>query len=73
MPAGYPKPSLAWACVAILVVAYALSFVDRMILTLLVDPIRADLRLGDVQISLLQDFSFALFYTFAGIPIGRTK
>ncbi|MFO1355298.1 MAG: MFS transporter [Gammaproteobacteria bacterium] len=71
MPAGYPKPSLAWACVAILVVAYALSFVDRMILTLLVDPIRADLRLGDVQISLLQGFSFALFYTFAGIPIGR--
>ncbi len=73
MPAGYPKPSLAWACVAILVVPYALSFVDRMILTLLVDSIRTDLRLGDVQISLLQDFSFALFYTFAGIPIGRTK
>lgn len=68
---NYPKPSVAWACVAVLVVAYALSFVDRLILTLLVDPIRQDLQLSDVQISLLQGFSFALFYSLAGIPLGR--
>lgn len=71
LEASHPKPSTAWACLAILVLAYALSFVDRMILTLLVDPIRADLQLSDFQISLLQGFSFALFYTLAGIPIGR--
>lgn len=71
MSVDYPKQALAWGCLAILVLAYALSFVDRMILTLLVDPIRADLQLGDFQISLLQGLSFALFYTLAGIPIGR--
>ncbi len=71
LEANYPKRSVAWACVAILVVAYALSFIDRLILTLLVDPIRLDLQLSDFEISLLQGFSFALFYTVAGIPIGR--
>ncbi|MCC7259191.1 MAG: MFS transporter [Gammaproteobacteria bacterium] len=52
-------------------VAYALSFVDRLILSLLVEPIRHDLHLTDIQISLLQGFSFAIFYTLAGIPVGR--
>src|SRR5690606_26048234 len=39
--------------------------------SLLVEPIKRDLELSDFQISLLQGFSFALFYTLAGIPIGR--
>jgi MFS family permease len=51
--------------------AYALSFIDRLILSLLVEPIKHDLHLGDFQISLLQGLSFALFYTLAGIPVGR--
>lgn len=67
----YPGPSLAWACVAVLIVAYALSFIDRLILSLLVEPIKRDLHLSDFEVSLLQGFAFALFYTVAGIPIGR--
>jgi MFS family permease len=51
--------------------AYVVSFVDRMVLSLLVEPIRSDLRLSDVQIGLLQGFSFAVLYTLAGIPVGR--
>ena len=61
----------AWYTVAILVVAFALSFVDRMILALLVDPIRADLGLSDTQIGLLQGFAFAIFYVVAGLAIAR--
>ncbi len=57
--------------VFVLYLAYALSFVDRQILTLMVDPIRRDLQISDTQFSLLHGLAFALFYTFLGIPIGR--
>jgi MFS family permease len=57
--------------VAILFVAYTLSFADRYILSLLIQPIKEDLLLSDTQVSLLQGFSFAIFYTLMGIPIAR--
>ena len=60
-----------WLVVAILMVAYVFSFVDRQILNLLVGPIRRDLGISDTQMSLLMGFSFAIFYTILGIPLGR--
>ena len=57
--------------VAVLIVAYTLSYVDRSILTLMVGPIRASLNISDVQLSLLHGLAFAVFYTIVGIPIGR--
>jgi MFS family permease len=68
---GYPTSVRAWVTVAILMVAYVLSFVDRQILNLLVEPIRRDLLISDTQMSLLMGLSFALFYTVCGIPLGR--
>jgi len=68
---GYPSSTRAWVTVAILMVAYVLSFVDRQILNLLVEPIRRDLAINDTQMSLLMGLSFALFYTVCGIPLGR--
>jgi MFS family permease len=68
---AYPKPSVAWITVAALFIAYIFSFIDRMIIGLLVEPMKADLDLSDTEISLLQGLAFAVFYTFAGIPIGR--
>ena len=59
-----------WVVVAILMVAYVFSFVDRQILNLLVGPIRRDLGISDTQMSLLMGFSFAIFYTILGIPLG---
>tara|TARA_R110000850_G_scaffold123641_1_gene241573 strand:- start:17459 stop:18793 length:1335 start_codon:yes stop_codon:yes gene_type:complete len=67
----YPTTVRAWCTVGILLVAYVLSFVDRQILNLLVGPIRADLGINDTQMSLLMGLSFAIFYTIAGIPLGR--
>ena len=60
-----------WVVVAILMIAYVFSFVDRQILNLLVGPIRRDLGISDTQMSLLMGFSFAIFYTILGIPLGR--
>jgi MFS family permease len=60
----------AWYVVAVLLLAYTLSFIDRMILSLLVGPIRADLGISDTQMSLLMGFAFAIFYSVLGIPLG---
>jgi len=67
----YPAPAYAWYVVAVLTLFYVLSFIDRQILALLVEPIRRDLGIGDTRMSLLMGTSFALFYTFFGILIGR--
>ena len=67
-PASLAYP---WFVVAILMIAYVFSFVDRQILNLLVGPIRADLGISDTQMSLLMGFSFAIFYTILGIPLAR--
>jgi MFS family permease len=68
---GYPSPGRAWTMVVILLLAYVLSFSDRQILNLLVEPIERDLDISDTQMSLLMGFSFAVFYTVCGIPLGR--
>lgn len=67
----YPSPAYAWYVVVILFLAFVVSFIDRQIISLLVEPIKADLGISDTQIGLLQGFAFTVFYTFAGIPLGR--
>ena len=61
----------AWYVVFVLMLAYTLSFIDRQILSLLIQPIKAELHISDTQIGLLQGFAFALFYTLVGLPMGR--
>lgn len=54
----------------ILLTFLAISFIDRQVLSLLVDDIRRALVISDVQIGLLQGFAFSLVYAIAGLPIG---
>ena len=65
----YARPFYRWYMVGLLAVAYAVSYIDRLIISLMVDPIKADLLLSDTQVSLLIGLSFALFYTTTAIPI----
>lgn len=67
----WPHPVVAWSTVAAFCVTAVLSYTDRQILSLLVDPIRADLRISDSQVGVLQGVAFALVYSFAGLPLGR--
>jgi MFS family permease len=69
--APYPRPAYAWYVVIVLTFVYIFSFIDRQILNLLVGPIRRDLQISDTEMSLLTGFSFALFYAFFGLPLGR--
>jgi predicted MFS family arabinose efflux permease len=54
----------------ILLVVYTFNFIDRIVLGVLVPPIKAELGLTDTQLGLLGGTAFALFYTALGIPIG---
>jgi MFS family permease len=67
---AYPARPYAWTVAAILIATAVLSYTDRQVLSLLVDPIRADLRISDTQISLLLGTAFAVIYGIAGIPLG---
>ena len=67
----YPAASYSWYVVVLMMCFYVLSFMDRQIIAVLIEPIKADLLLSDVQISLLGGLSFVLFYSTAGIFVGR--
>lgn len=63
-------PAMAWFAVVILCVAQIVSTIDRGMLALVVDPVRADLGISDLQIALLQGFAFSVFYVTVGLPLG---
>lgn len=72
-PAGRTPGSLvyAWYVVGVLLLAQAFSFLDRMIMGLLVGPIRESFQISDTQYSLLAGLAFSLFYAFMGLPLAR--
>ncbi len=55
----------------ILLVVYIFNFIDRQILSILLEPIRQDLKLSDTQLGFLSGVAFAIFYATLGIPIAR--
>jgi MFS family permease len=66
----YPSRAYAWYVVVLLTVAYVFSFIDRYILSLLIEPIKQDLQLSDTQIGLLLGAAFAIFFAVMGLPLG---
>ena len=64
-------PVYAWYIVFLCMVAYIFSFIDRQVIALLIQPIRADLQISDTQFSLLHGLAFAIFYAIMGLPIAR--
>jgi MFS family permease len=67
---AHPSASYAWYVVGVLVLATVLSYTDRQILSLLVDPMRQELRISDTQMGLLMGSAFAFVYGIAGLPLG---
>lgn len=55
----------------ILVVVYTFNFIDRQILSILLESIKTDLDLSDTSLGFLTGFAFALFYATLGIPIAK--
>jgi MFS family permease len=65
---GYGRGG-GWYVVGVLTLAYIVAIIDRQILSLLVEPVKRDLAIGDTGVGLLQGFAFGLFYALVGIPI----
>lgn len=60
-----------WYVLGMLALTYAFSFMDRQILSILLEDIRAEFSLSDLQLGLLSGIAFALFYATLGVPIAR--
>jgi MFS family permease len=55
----------------VLIVVYVFNFIDRQIISILAEEIKADLGIGDAEIGFLYGTAFAIFYAVFGIPLGK--
>ncbi|WP_226018179.1 MFS transporter [Novosphingobium sp. FKTRR1] len=60
-----------WYALAVLVLVYALNFIDRQMLTILAVDIKRDLAISDSQFGFLYGTAFGVFYAVFGIPLGK--
>lgn len=72
-PADSPLVSRGYSryVLGVLFVVYVFNFIDRQVLSILLEPIKNDLGVSDTFMGFLTGFAFVFFYTFAGIPIAR--
>ncbi|HEX3127934.1 MAG TPA: MFS transporter [Thermoanaerobaculia bacterium] len=61
----------SWYALLLLTLVYVLNFLDRSLIYILFTPIKAEMKLSDLQLALLGTTSFVIFYTLLGIPFGR--
>ncbi|MDB5697838.1 MAG: major facilitator superfamily 1 [Alphaproteobacteria bacterium] len=60
-----------WYVAALLSLAQLVSVLDRYLMSVALEPVKADLMLSDSQLGLLTGVSFALLFTLASLPLGR--
>ena len=65
-----PEP-YAWYVLGVLVLVYILNFIDRQVLTILAEDLKADLNLADSDLGFLYGTAFGVFYALFGVPLGR--
>ncbi|MGE0830205.1 MAG: MFS transporter [Hyphomonadaceae bacterium] len=61
----------AWYAVILLTLLYIMSYIDRLILALLIDPLGSELHVSDTQAGLLVGLGFAVVYSLAGLPLAQ--
>ena len=74
IPAGLPvvyRAGYVRYVVGILTTVYVFNFMDRQILSILMQPIKQEMQLSDTELGFLSGVAFALFYATLGIPIAR--
>ncbi len=68
---GAFAPAYSFYVLGVLFLVYIVNFIDRQVLSVMLEQVKADLQVSDTAMGFLSGFAFALFYTFAGIPIAR--
>ncbi|MBS0349476.1 MAG: MFS transporter [Proteobacteria bacterium] len=74
MKPDLPHPPVTWRthyALAVLATIYVFNYIDRLVISILVEPIKAEFAISDTQIGLLSGVAFAIFYTLFGFPLGR--
>ena len=70
MSASSPSPArITWHthyALAVLAMIYVFNYIDRLVISILIEPIKAEFGVSDTQIGLLSGLAFALFYTVFG-------
>lgn len=56
---------------AVLAMIYVFNYIDRLVISILIEPIKIEFGISDTQIGLLSGVAFAIFYTAFGLPFGR--
>src|SRR3546814_8638046 len=67
--AVYPGRGRAWYSLTVLWLIFMFSNVDRYVISVLVQPIKAELALSDLQIGLLTGFAFSITYALFSVPV----
>jgi MFS family permease len=70
-PGIEPGGPYARYVLGVLIVVYVFNFLDRQILSILAERVKADLQVSDAQMGYLYGTAFAVFYAVFGIPLGR--
>ena len=60
-----------WSMLLVLLLAATCSYLDRHVISVLLEPIKRDFQVSDTQLGLLTGFAFAIFYAVLGIPVAR--
>lgn len=69
--AGVYSARYRWVVLVMLTLVAIVNFVDRQLMSILMEPIKAEFGLSDTQLGFLTGFAFAVFYAFMGIPLAR--
>jgi MFS family permease len=62
-------PATSWYALAVLTAIQIFAYMDRVALSILMQPIKLELRLSDGQLGLVTGIAFALFYAIMGVPL----
>lgn len=68
---GFGTKSYRSYILSALLLVYVFNFIDRTIINILTEPIKASFGLEDWQMGMLGGPAFAFLYTFLGIPLAR--
>lgn len=68
--ASTASPVAIWATVVLMALLFAFSMIDRVVLSIVIAPVKADLQLSDAQFGLAQGAAIALFYLIMALPFG---
>jgi MFS family permease len=68
--AAYETGAYKWYVAAVLCLAHTIAIVDRFVMVLVTEPVRAAMQLSDTQLGLLQGTGFAILYCGFAVPLG---